>query len=119
MRALEASLSGVLGVPGAVGVALVDAVTGLGYGSVGDHRLLGSGAELAELTNRIGDRLFAAGATGELESMVVTSTRHHEIVQVVPRQDGPLLLAIVLDRERMNPALASRQTVCHAADLLT
>ncbi|WP_329485341.1 hypothetical protein OG618_01885 [Kitasatospora sp. NBC_01246] len=119
MRALEASLSDVLGVPGVVGAVLVDAVTGLGYGSAGDHRLLGSGVELAELAQLIGDRLFAAGATGELESVVVTSTRHHEVVQVVPRHGDPLLLATVLDRGRTNLALAVHQTAHRAADLLT
>ncbi|MGW6917960.1 hypothetical protein ACWGB8_29725 [Kitasatospora sp. NPDC054939] len=102
-----------------MGAVLVDAVTGLGHGSAGDHRLLAAGAELAELANLIGDRLFDAGAVGELESVVVTSTRHHEIVQVVPRRGDPLLLATVLDRARTNLALAVRQTADHAANVLS
>ncbi|MEE1825859.1 hypothetical protein [Streptomyces sp. BE20] len=118
MRALEASLSDVLDSPGVVGAALVDAVTGLSYHSAGDHRLLGSGAELAELTNLIGERLYEAGVESELESVVVTSTRHHQVVQVVPRQGDPLLLATVLDRGRTNLALAIRQTADRAGGLL-
>jgi hypothetical protein len=118
VRALEASLSGVLGSPGVVGAALVDAVTGLTYQSAGDHRLLGTGAELAELVNLIGERLYEAGAESELESLVVTSTRHHEVVQVVSRQGDALLLATVLDRGRTNLALAIRQSADRAGDLL-
>ncbi|WP_327681550.1 hypothetical protein [Kitasatospora sp. NBC_00458] len=118
MRALEASLSGVLDSPGAVGAVLVDAVTGLAHQSAGDHRLLGTGADLAELVNLIGERLHEAGAESELESVVVTSTRHHEVVQMVHRQGDDLLLATVLDRGRTNLALAIRQTADHAADLL-
>ncbi|MFB7126043.1 hypothetical protein DR950_12970 [Kitasatospora xanthocidica] len=118
MRALDASLSDVLGSPGVVGAALVDAVTGLSYQSAGDHRLLGTGAELAELTNLIGERLYEAGAESELESLVVTSTRHHQVVQVLSRKGDPLLLATVLDRERTNLALALRQTADRAQDLL-
>ncbi|MCX4684287.1 hypothetical protein OG401_08160 [Kitasatospora purpeofusca] len=110
MRALEASLSDVLGSPGVVGAVLVDAATGLTYAAGGDQRLLGPGAELAELAALIGDRLCEAGADGELESVVVTSTLHHEVVQVLPRQGDPLLLATVLDRSRVNLALALRQT---------
>ncbi|WP_327063638.1 hypothetical protein OG196_01910 [Kitasatospora purpeofusca] len=118
MRALEASLSEVLGRPGAVGAALVDAVTGLSFRSAGEHRLLGSGAELAELVDLIGARLHEAGAEGELESLVVTSTRRYEIVQVVPRQGDPLLLATVLDRERVNLALAIQWTADRAKEVL-
>ncbi|MFJ1709362.1 hypothetical protein [Kitasatospora sp. NPDC088346] len=119
MRALEASLSEVLGSPGVVGAALVDAVTGLTYQSAGDHRLLGTGAELAELAGLVGERLYEAGAEGELESVVVTTTRHHVVVQVVSRQGDPLLLATVLDRGRTNLALAIHQTADWARGLLT
>ncbi|MER6395526.1 hypothetical protein ABT263_05590 [Kitasatospora sp. NPDC001603] len=118
MHALEASLSDVLDSPGVVGAALVDAVTGLTYRSAGEHRLLGTGAELAELANLIGERLCEAGAEGELESLVVTSTRHHHVVQVVPRQGDPLLLATVLDRGQTNLALAIRQSTDRAEALL-
>ncbi|MGV9266909.1 hypothetical protein ACWDRR_19875 [Kitasatospora sp. NPDC003701] len=118
MRALEASLSDVLGRPSVVGVALVDAVTGLTYRSAGEHRLLGSGTELAELVDMIGARLHEAGAEGDLESVAVTSTRRYEIVQVVPRQGDPLLLATVLDRERINLALAVQWTADRTKDLL-
>ncbi|MFE2729158.1 hypothetical protein [Kitasatospora sp. NPDC059327] len=118
MRALEASLSEVLGRPGVVGAALVDAVTGLTYRSAGDHRSLGPGTELAELVDMIGARLHEAGAEGDLESVVVTSTRRYEIVQVVPRRGDPLLLATVLDRERINLALAVQWTADRTKDLL-
>ncbi|MFJ1709966.1 hypothetical protein [Kitasatospora sp. NPDC088346] len=121
MRALETSLADVLESPGVVGTALLDGVTGLTYQLAGDHRLLGTGtgtgAELAELVNLIGERLCEAGAEGELASVVVTSTRHHEVLQVLSRQGDPLLPATVLDRARTNLALATCQSADRARDL--
>ncbi|OKJ08290.1 hypothetical protein [Kitasatospora sp. CB01950] len=119
MRALEASLSEVLDSPGTVGAVVVDAVSGLGHHAVGEYRPLGTGAELAELAALIGEGLGAAGAAGELESLVVTTTRHHQVVQLVPRRGDPLLLATVLDRTRTNLALAIRQSADLAKGLLT
>ena len=100
-----------------IGAALVDAVTGLTYAAAGEA-VRGGGAELAELAALVADRLGEAGAAGELESMVVTSTRHHHVVQVVPRQGDVLLLCLLLDRAGTNLALALRQTADDARKVL-
>jgi hypothetical protein len=118
VRTLDASLSDVLGSPGTVGVLLVDAVSGLGYASAGDTGAIGTGGELAELAELVAEQLHEAGAEGELENIVVSSRRRHHIVQVVPRHGDPLLLAVVIDREQTNLALALRQTATQAGKLL-
>jgi hypothetical protein len=118
VHTLEASLSELLGSPGVIGAALVDAVTGLTYGAVGDSVTVGDGVELSDLANLITDRLNEAGAVGELESVVVTSTHRHQVIQVVPQRGDDLLLAAVLDRERTNLALAIRQVADRARDIL-
>lgn len=113
MPTLKASLSEALESPGVVAAALVDAVTGLSYAAAGVNRI--NGADIAELTNLIVDRLYEAGTEGDLESVVMTGGTVHEVVRTVPgrgRSDG-LLLFLVLDREQTNLALAMR----HAEDL--
>lgn len=118
MHPLEASLTGILGSPGVLGAALVDAVTGLSYGAVGECSLVGDSIELADLANLIADRLNAAGAAGELESVVVTSGRHHHITRVLSRQGDDFLLVTVTDRQRTNLALSVQQTAEYARDVL-
>ncbi|MFF7653960.1 hypothetical protein ACFZCY_29720 [Streptomyces sp. NPDC007983] len=119
MNAAEAALSGALASPGVVGVRLVDAVTGLHYATVGDADAVGRSDELAETVNLISDRLNQAGAAGELESVVVTSSRFHHITQVVPRGQDPLLLCASADRDRTNLALAMRHMADQAKAVLT
>lgn len=117
--ALQASLNRLLDSPGVTGVALVDAVTGLTYAGAGDSAEAGAGAEACELATLIAERLGAAGAEGELESVVTTSTRRHQVLLTVPRPAGdPLLLVAGLDRDRVNVALALRTLGDHAAEVL-
>jgi hypothetical protein len=118
VRRPNGALSEILSSPGAIGVALVDAVTGLTYGSAGDDTAPGDGVELSDLATLITDRLHEAGATGELESVIVTTRHRHQMVQVVARQGDPVLLAVSLDRERTNLALAVRQVAQHAKGVL-
>jgi len=107
--ALQISLDRLLDAPGVTGVALIDAVTGLVYGAAGDVSEAGDGPESSELAALIAERLGAAGAEGELESVVLTSRRRHQMLFSVVRPAGdPLLLAAGLDRERANVALALR-----------
>ena len=119
MHTVNGALSEMLGTPGVIGVALVDAVTGLTYGTAGDQAATGDGVELSDLATLITDRLHEAGATGELENVIVTSARRHHVVQVVPRQGDAVLLAVSLDRDRTNLALAVRQTAEYARDVLS
>ncbi|MFD0636013.1 hypothetical protein ACFQ9X_35020 [Catenulispora yoronensis] len=121
MPKLEISLSAAFESPGVIGAALVDAVTGLAYRSAGDFSTLGEAHEVAELTTLIAGVLHEAGAPGELESVVITSTRRHEIVQTVPGR-APLnsaVLFVALDRERANLALAVREAAALAESILT
>lgn len=118
--ALQASLDRFLDSPGVAGVALVDAVTGLTYGAAGDITEAGDGPEVCELAALIAERLGAAGAEGELESVVTTSTRRHHVLFSVVRPGGdPLILTAGLDRDRANMALALRTLGDRAAEVLT
>lgn len=117
--ALQTSLDRLLDSPGVTGVALVDAVTGLTYGAAGDLGEAGDGTEVCELAALIAERLGAAGAEGELESVVTTSAKRHQVLFSVMRPTGdPLLLAAGLDRERVNVALALRSLGDHAKEVL-
>jgi hypothetical protein len=117
--AVDASLARLLDSPGITGVALVDAVTGLTYGVAGDAGEAGDGAECAELAALIAERLGRAGAEGELESVIMTSTRRHQVLLRVERPAGdPLLLTAGMDRERANLALATRSLGDRAAEVL-
>ena len=117
--ALQASLDRLLDSPGVTGVALVDAVTGLTYGVAGDTAEAGDGAEVSELAALIAERLGAAGAEGELESVVTTSTKRQQVLFTVVRPAGdPLLLTAGLDRDRANMALALRSLGDRAGEVL-
>lgn len=114
MNAVEVALAGMLGSPGLVGVALLDGTTGLLHASAGQTGAIGPGADLADLAALVTDRLGTAGAEGELESFVVTTTHWHHVMQAVPQRGGGLLLCAVLDRASTNLALALRDMAEHA-----
>jgi hypothetical protein len=117
--ALQTSLDRLLDSPGVVGVALVDAVTGLTYATAGDAAEAGTGAECSDLATLISERLGAAGAEGEFESVVMTSGRRQQVLLTVDRSAGdPLLLAAGLDRDRANVALALRSLGDRAREVL-
>jgi len=98
--AVEASLARFLDSPG---------VTGLTYGVAGDVAEAGDGQENSEFAALVAERLAGAAAEGELESVVTTSARRHQVLLAVGRPAGdPLLLTAGLDRERANLALAAR-----------
>ncbi|GGK53050.1 hypothetical protein [Streptomyces flaveus] len=117
--ALQASLDRLLDSPGVTGVALVDAVTGLTYATAGDIAEAGDGPEVSEFATLIAERLGAAGADGELESVVTTTTKRHHVLFSVARPGGdPLILAAGLDRDRVNMALALRSLGDRASEVL-
>ncbi|MFD3525143.1 hypothetical protein [Streptomyces sp. NPDC058653] len=117
MSSLEASLSQLLSAPGINTVALVDAVTGLVYGQAG----LGGvdGVECSDFAALVGDGLHAAGAQGDLESIVVTSSHHHHILRSLPRQGDPVFLAATLEREQANLALTMHELGVYATEAMT
>ncbi|MEU1271925.1 hypothetical protein [Streptomyces sp. NPDC005799] len=119
VTALQSSLERLLDSPGVTGVALVDAVTGLVYGAAGDVVEAGDGTQSSEFATLIAERLGAAGAEGELESVVLTSRRRHQMLFSVVRPAGdPLLLTAGLDRDRANVALALRGIGDRLAEVL-
>jgi hypothetical protein len=119
LNAVEAALAQMLGSPGLLGVALVDAVTGLEYGVAGDAGAVGDGEELARIAGLVADVLNRAGAAGELEDIVVTSASRLHITRVVPRQGGDeLLLCAAVDRRDTNFALAVRELARRAEEVM-
>ncbi|MEU6536968.1 hypothetical protein [Streptomyces sp. NPDC047000] len=107
MSSVEDSLGRLLDVPGITGAALVDAVTGLTYGEVGEGGT--DAVECSRFAASLGDRLHAAGAQGDLESVVVTGSRYQLVLRVLPRQGDALLLTARLERGRANLAMALHQ----------
>lgn len=115
MSSLDAALGRALTTPGISGAALVDAVTGLSYAELGDVSASQDSCEIAEIA-RI--RLSRAGASGELENVIVTTSTQHLVTIQLPRQGDPLLLCATVDRERTNLTWALRELNRHADELL-
>ena len=119
MSDLAASISRVLDGEGVLASMLVDATTSLVYGFAGDGAVLPDPDESAETVHLLIERLHEAGGDGELESLIVTTARHHYLTHVVPRHRGDdLLLVTVADRARTNLALADRAMAAQAGTVL-
>ncbi|XUL93251.1 hypothetical protein ACQ86D_47185 [Streptomyces galilaeus] len=71
--------------------------------------------EIAEIART---RLNRAGASGELESVVVTTSTRHLVTLQLARRGDPLLLCATVDRERTNLTWALRELYRHADELL-
>ncbi|EGX59003.1 hypothetical protein SZN_15103 [Streptomyces zinciresistens K42] len=97
------------------GVMLIDSVTGLTYGGAGTNAP--DPVECGRITAVVGNGLNAAGAQGELESIVITGSDRQLVIATVPRQGDPLLLTAVLERGRANLALVLRRLNNYAAEV--
>ncbi len=117
MDALESVLGEVLSAAGASGAAVIDAVTGFTYAESGDCTAAGNGHEVCRLLALVEEALRAAGAPGEVESVVVTGAQGYHVVRAVPRHGDPVLLSAVLQRPDANLALASRRVATAAESL--
>lgn len=115
MSSLDAALGRALTTPGISGAAVLDAVTGLSYAESGDVSASRDAGEIAELART---RLTRAGAAGELESVVVTTSTRHLVTIQLSRQGDPLLLCATVDRDRTNLTWALRELNRHADELL-
>lgn len=115
MSLLDAALGRALTVPGISGAALLDAVTGLSYAEAGDVSASQDSCEIAEIART---RLTRAGASGELENVIVTTSTRHLVTLQLPRQGDPLLLCATVDRDRTNLTWALRELNRHADELL-
>lgn len=115
MSSVETSLSRLLELPGVTGVSLVDAVTGLSYGEAG-----ASGSDPVEcgrLAALVSSGLQAAGAQGELESIVITGSERQFVLTAVDHPGDPLLLTAALERGSANLALVLHQLGRYAAEV--
>lgn len=115
MSSLDAALGRALSTPGISGAAVLDAVTGLSYAESGDMSASQDSCEIAELART---RLVRAGASGELESVIVTTSTRHLVTIQLSRQGDPLLLCATVDRDRTNLSSALRELSLHADELL-
>ena len=115
MSSLDAVLGRALTTPGISGAAVLDAVTGLSYAESGDMSAGQDSCEIAELART---RLIRAGASGELESVVVTTSTRHLVTIQLPRHGDPLLLCATVDRDRTNLTWALRELGRYADELL-
>ena len=115
MSSLDAVLSRALNTPGISGAAVLDAVTGLSYAESGEVSASQDSCEIAEMART---RLARAGAEGELESVVVTTSTRHLVTIQLPRQGDPLLLCATVDRDRTNLTWALRELGRYADELL-
>ncbi|MFJ4787795.1 hypothetical protein [Streptomyces sp. NPDC088794] len=116
MSSLDAALSRALNTPGISGAALLDAVTGLSYAELGE---VGAGRDSCEIAELARTRLTRAGASGDLENVIVTTSTQHIVTIQLPRQGDPLLLCATVDRERTNLTWALRELTRYADELLT
>ncbi|MEU5596893.1 hypothetical protein [Streptomyces sp. NPDC020298] len=115
MALLEAAVSGVLETSGIAGAALLDGVTGFAYGSAGDASAAEDAHDLAHIA---ATGLNRAGFEGELESLIVTTSRSHHVVLRLEREGDPLLLCALADRDRTNIAWVLRELTARADRLL-
>jgi hypothetical protein len=115
LSSLDAVLSRALNSPGISGAAVLDAVTGLSYAESGDVSASQDSCEIAEIART---RLVRAGAEGELESVIVTTSSRHLVTIQLPRQGDPLLLCATVDRDRTNLTWALRELGRYADELL-
>ncbi|MEV5533558.1 hypothetical protein [Streptomyces prunicolor] len=115
MSSLDAVLSRALNSPGISGAAVLDAVTGLSYAESGDVSASQDSCAIAEIART---RLVRAGAEGELESVIVTTSSRHLVTIQLPRQGDPLLLCATVDRDRTNLTWALRELGRYADELL-
>lgn len=115
LSSLDVALGDTLKTQGIGGAALLDAVTGLSYGELGDVSGSQDACDIADIA-RI--RLHQAGAEGDLESVIVTTATRHLVTLQVERTGDPLLLCATVDRDRTNITWALRDLAQHADDLL-
>jgi hypothetical protein len=109
---LEESLRQVLDVGGARTAALVDVSTGMIVAAAGAEPLeLAAGAAGLADEFRLAATALAPGTpAGDLDEMLLTTSRRLHLVKVLGRwQDEGLMLFVDLDRSRTNAALAVAQ----------
>ncbi|WP_327321213.1 hypothetical protein OG735_00910 [Streptomyces sp. NBC_01210] len=119
MNTLDALMTAALSVRGVLAVSLVDGVTGLTYAEVGDCTVLEDGRQLSCPISLVVDNLLQAGAEGDAEDFLITSTLYYRVTIVVPSAGGELLLSAVLSRKESNLALATRELMEHARGRLS
>ncbi|MEE1783275.1 hypothetical protein PUR71_10165 [Streptomyces sp. SP17BM10] len=114
MAGIEGALRDAMGIDGAVGVALVDATSGMALGTLGEASGLDLQVAAAGATDVVRAQQRAADALGllgeKLEDSLTTLTRQYHLVRPLTSPGGKgLFLYLVLERTRANLAMARHQ----------
>ncbi|MEU8515109.1 hypothetical protein ACFV4F_41055 [Kitasatospora sp. NPDC059722] len=114
MAGIEGALKDAMAIDGAVGVALVDATSGMALGTLGEASGLDLQVAAAGATDVVRAQQRAADALGllgeKLEDSLTTLTRQYHLVRPLTSPGGKgLFLYLVLERTRANLAMARHQ----------
>ena len=121
---IETVLKEAMTVTGAMGVALVDAESGMALGSMGGGDWLNLDVAAAGNTEvvRAQSRVIQSiGLGDEIEDILITLGRQYHLIRLLDSHrftTSTLFLYLVLDRERANLALARHHLKKIEADLM-
>ncbi|BFV55277.1 hypothetical protein KCMC57_up03810 [Kitasatospora sp. CMC57] len=125
MPGIDDCLAEAMGVPGALGVSLVDWTSGLALGTAGegpggDHEAGAADAtELARAVTQSASFADPAAGTAPAEDLILSSAAAYHLVRFVETAfDSNLILYLRLDRERANLALARLRLAAIAQQLV-
>jgi hypothetical protein len=121
---IDTALKEAMGITGAVGVALVDAESGMALGTLGGGDWLNLDVAAAGNTEVVRAKLRVISALDlgdDIEDILITLHRQYHLIRLLDGKKGKtgsLFLYLVLDRERANLALARHYLKRIETDLL-
>jgi len=105
---VQAALAEALTMDGALGIALIDAASGLSLGSAGGSPMVNlelAGAAAADLVRTKLRVMTALGLKDTIEDVMITFGKQYHLIRFLG-PDQNLFLYVVLDRERSNLGMA-------------
>ena len=109
MANIDDSLSGLMGIDGAMGACIVDYTTGMSLGTIGsgvDLELAAAGN--TEVVKAKMDTMKSLGIEGGIEDILITLDSQLHIIKPSLNNTG-LFIYLVLDKGKSNLALARRK----------
>jgi hypothetical protein len=108
---MDTALKEVMGIEGAIGVALVDWESGLCLGTLGGGKLLDLNLAAAGSTDVVRAKMRTMESlhlNDAIEDMLITLEKQYHLIRLLknPRNGNGLFLYLVLDRTKSNLALA-------------
>jgi hypothetical protein len=109
---IEDCVTEVLSIPGALGVIIVDHMSGMAVSRGGDWQHTDVDRSAAALSETLraaldGLAITSPGGTVRVDDVIIASDRGHHLLKPVETVfEGPLLICLRLDLERSNIALA-------------